>query len=358
MRKRASFSGACSGVRPLPDAGGEPDRREPGRPVDDLIQPFQLESGGDGEAKLSGRLGRLGDAVDDLLNRHDYPEPVAELLGEALALSATLAGALKFDGIFTLQIQGDGPVSLLLADVQTKDGAERYVVRGYAKYDDEALAKHNPEESLLGEGYLALTVDQGKHTDRYQGMVEIVGNNLAECAQHYFRQSQQMDAAISVSAGRTGPDGAWRAGAIMVQRIADDPNIQLPSDDGDDTWRRVMMLMATGTETEMLDPTLTAERYLFRLFHEEGVRVTDPRPVARGCRCSSDRVFNVLVQLPREDLLDLAVDGNLEVTCEFCSETYSFTPEAVEARAAETVADTATGQTLNPVIESPESPSK
>ena len=273
---------------------------------------------------------------------------MAELLGEALALSATLAGALKFDGIFTLQVQGDGPVSLLLADVQTKNDAQRYMVRGYAKYDEDALACHDPAASLLGSGYFALTVDQGPHTDRYQGMVDITGNSLAECAQHYFRQSQQMDAAISLSAARLGPDGAWRAGGIMVQRIASDPNTQPPSHDGDDPWRRVMMLMATGTEAELLDPALDAEFYLFRLFHEEGVRVTDPRPVARGCRCSVDRVFNVLVQLPREDLHDLAVDGNLEVTCEFCSETYRVTPEAVEARAA--VSDS--------FINSPESPDR
>lgn len=189
----------------MPDAGGASDRRE--RPADDLIQPFQLESGGDGEARLSGRMARLGEAVDDVLRRHDYPEPVAELLGEAIALSAILAGALKFDGIFTLQVQGDGPVSLLLADVQTADGAERYEVRGYAKYDADALAAHDAAGTLLGEGYFALTVDQGAHTERYQGMVEITGSNLAECAQHYFRQSQQMDAAITLSAGRPGPDG-------------------------------------------------------------------------------------------------------------------------------------------------------
>jgi molecular chaperone Hsp33 len=319
-------------VQLLPDAGAGPERGGARRPVDDLIQPFQLESAKDGEARLSGRLARLGEAVDDVLRRHDYPEPVAHLLGEAIALSATLAGALKFDGIFTLQIQGDGPVSLLLADVQTKDDAERYLVRGYAKYDADALEQHDAETGLLGSGYFALTVDQGPHTDRYQGMVEITGSTLAECAQHYFRQSQQMDAAISLSAGRTGPGGTWRAGGIMVQRIADDPNVQLPSDDGDDTWRRVMMLMATGTEDELLDPALSAQRYLFRLFHEVGVRVTDPRPVMRGCRCSADRVFNVLVQLPREDLDDLVVDGMLEVTCEFCNETYRFTPEAVDAR--------------------------
>jgi molecular chaperone Hsp33 len=319
----------------LPDSGPVPDYGGSDRPSDDLIQPFQLESGGAGEARLLGRMARLGPVVDDVLGRHDYPEPVARLLGEAIALCATLAGALKFDGIFTFQIQGDGPVSLLLADIETREGGERYLVRGYAKYDENNVAGLSDVRSLLGKGYLALTVDQGSRTDRYQGMVELVGDTLAECAQHYFRQSQQMDAAIMLSAGRTGeePDAPWRAGALMIQRIADDPNrILLSSDDSEDTWRRVMMLMATGTDSEILDPGLSAERYLFRLFHEEGVRVMPPRPVARGCRCSAERVQNVLVQLPREDLEDLADDGLLKVTCEFCNETYRFTPDEIGQR--------------------------
>ena len=322
----------------MPDSGPAPGNGGPDSPTDDLIQPFQLDSGEAGEAKLTGRMARLGPVVDDVLGRHDYPEPVARLLGEAIALCATLAGALKFDGIFTFQIQGDGPVSLLLADIETRDDGERYLVRGYAKYDDEKVAGRTGARALLGKGYLALTVDQGPHTDRYQGMVELIGDTLAECAQHYFRQSQQMDAAILLSAGRAGgaPDGPWRAGAMMVQRIAEDETRQLPSDDADDAWRRVMMLMATGTHAEILDPSLTAERYLFRLFHEEGVRVTPARPVARGCRCSSDRVYNVLSRLPAEELEDLAEDGWLNVTCEFCNETYRFTPEQVETRNAAT----------------------
>ena len=126
------------------------------------------------------------------------------------------------------------------------------------------------------------------------------------------------------------------AGAMMVQRIADNPDIHNPPDDEADTWRRVMMLMATGTDAEILDPELSAERYLFRLFHEEGVRVTPSRPVSRGCRCSEDRVFNVLVQLPHDELFDLADEGWLSVTCEFCNETYRFTPEAVEERGVAT----------------------
>lgn len=320
----------------LPDSGPSPDRGGSERPTDDIVQPFQLESGGAGEARLTGRMSRLGSVVDDVLSRHDYPDQVAELLGQAIALSVTLAAALKFDGIFTFQAQGDGPVTLLLADIQTLDGGERYVVRGYANYNADTVTGRTGARALLGKGYLALTVDQGPHTERYQGMVELVGDTLAECAQHYFRQSQQMDAAIMVSAGRVGgaPDSPWRAGGMMVQRIADDPNMHLPSDDEADTWRRVMMLMATGTDSEILNPDLTAERYLFRLFHEEGVRVTPVRAVTRGCRCSEDRVFNVLAQLPREDLYDLAEDGLLKVTCEFCNETYKFAPEVVENRTA------------------------
>jgi len=337
MHREVFSCGACWGARGLPDSGSVPNR-EPARSNDDLVQPFQLESGGHGEARLTGRMSHLGSVVDDVLNRHDYPEPVAELLGQAIALSTTLAAALKFDGIFTFQAQGDGPVSLLLADIQTLDGGERYVVRGYANYDAEAVAGRAGARALLGKGYLALTVDQGAHTDRYQGMVELVGDTLAECAQHYFRQSQQMDAAIMLSAGRVGgqADSPWRAGAMMVQRIADNPDIHNPPDDEADTWRRVMMLMATGTDAEILDPELSAERYLFRLFHEEGVRVTPSRPVSRGCRCSEDRVFNVLVQLTHDELFDLADEGWLSVTCEFCNETYRFTPEAVEERGVAT----------------------
>lgn len=319
----------------LLDSGLSPDRRGSECPADNIIQPFQLGSTR-GEARLTGRMSRLGSAVDDVLSRHNYPDQVAELLGEAIALSATLAAALKFDGVFTFQAQGDGPVNLLLSDIQTLDSGERYVLRGYANYNADAVIGLTGARALLGKGHLALTVDQGLHTERYQGMVELVGDTLAECAQHYFRQSQQMDAAIMVSAGRAGdaPDSPWRAGGMMVQRIADNPKMQLLSDDEADTWRRVMMLMATGTVSEILDPDLTAERFLFRLFHEEGVRVTSVRMVTRGCRCSEDRVFNMLAQLPREDLYDLAEDGLLKVTCEFCNETYRFAPEVVEKRMA------------------------
>lgn len=318
----------------MPDSGDFARRDDgAGAPADDLIQPFNLQAGRASGPALSGRLTRLGAVADDVLARHDYPEPVASLLAEALALGATLAGALKFNGIFTLQIQGDGPVSLVVVDIATEDEGATFTVRGYAKFDAQVLATMEAPgaRALLGEGYLALTVDQGEHTERYQGLVELVGDSMAEFAQHYFRQSQQMDAALMLSAGRTG-DGAWRSAGIMLQRVADHRLEILPSDDGDDPWRRTMMLMATGTDAEMLDPDLTARRYLYRLFHEEGLRVTPPRRLVRGCRCSEARILNVLRRLPREELVDLSVDGAVEVTCEFCSELYLFDPDTLERR--------------------------
>lgn len=317
----------------MPDGGG-PGRGDGGLPGDDLIQPFNLRAGrADGPA-LSGRLTRLGPLADRVLSQHDYPEPVARLVGEALALGATLAGALKFNGIFTLQMQGDGAVSLVVVDSATEDGGATFTMRGYANFDAAAIARLDTPDarSLLGSGYLAFTVDQGSHTERYQGMVELVGQSVAEFAQHYFRQSQQMDAAVMVSAGRAGAVGPWRAGGIMLQRVADHRLELLPSDDADDAWRRSMLLMATGTDAEMLDPGLAPRRYLYRLFHEEGLRVTPPRRLIAGCRCSSERILTVLHQLPKDELVDLAVDGAVEVTCEFCSARYLFDPETLEQR--------------------------
>lgn len=317
----------------MPDSGNFPGGDEPA-PVDDLIQPFNLLAGRDHGPALTGRMTRLGPLADDVLTRHDYPEPVAQLVAESLAMGATLAGALKFDGVFTLQMQGDGPVSLAVVDITTDDEGASFTLRSYAKFDAEKVAALDVANarSLLGEGYLALTVDQGPDTERYQGLVELVGDSLAEFAQHYFRQSQQMDAAVMVSAGRDDATGAWRAAGIMLQRVADRLLEILPSDEGDDPWRRTMMLMATGTDAEMLDPDLKAQRYLYRLFHEEGLRVTPPRRLTRGCRCSEERILNVLRQLPQEELVDLSIEGSVEVTCEFCNALYLFDPQTLEPR--------------------------
>ena len=290
---------------------------------DDLVLPFQIEA-----ADLRGRLVRLGPAVDRIIGRHDYPEPVARLLAETLATAVALAGALKYDGVFTLQTKGDGPVRLMVADV-TSDGT----IRAYAQFDADRLAMLGAApglRGLLGQGYLAFTVDQGENTERYQGIVELKGGTLAECVQHYFTQSEQIATGIKTAVGR-GP-GGWRSGAILVQRLPEgaDP-LRRPAGDADeDGWRRVMVLIGTCTEAEMVDPDLTADRLLYRLFHEEEVLVYPPHALHDGCRCSRERVGRVLGSLPAEDRAELRQDGTIMVTCEFCSTVYRFDEAELE----------------------------
>ncbi len=309
-----------------------------GAAPDDLVQPFQIDP-----FALRGRLVRLGPAIDRILSQHAYPEPVAAMLGEAITLAVLLAGALKYDGVFTLQTKGDGPIRMIVADVST-DGA----VRGYAQYDaaklDAALAGAASASAasegagarmaelsvprLLGAGYIAFTVDQGEDTDRYQGIVELSGATLADCAQHYFRQSEQIQAGIKLAVARTGSGGGWRAGGLMLQRVPPEGGYGVIADDVEDGWRRTMVLMSSATAAELVDPELTPHRLLFRLFHEDGVRVYDTHPLEARCRCSRERIETILRAFPADEIDDMAKERVTTVTCEFCSTRYTF--EAAE----------------------------
>ena len=253
-----------------PPAGANPA-------VDDLVQPFQIEA-----THLRGRMVRLGPALDEILARHAYPDVVAKFLGETMTLAVLLSSMLKYEGIFTLQTKGDGPIKLMVADVTSVGD-----VRAYAQFDEEELRKAGddvdiaPAPALLGKGHIAFTVDQGQHTDRYQGIVELYGKTLADCVQHYFRQSEQIDTGLTVAVDRND-QGHWRAGGIMLQRLPEQqPGIapQLSSD-AEDGWRRAMVLMASTTADELLAPDLRANDLLFRLFHEDGVRVWPRRTCA------------------------------------------------------------------------------
>ncbi len=291
---------------------------------DNLVQPFRIDP-----FALRGRLVRLGPTIDRILSQHAYPEPVAAMLGEAITLAVVLAGALKYDGVFTLQTKGDGPIRLIVADVST-DGA----VRGYAQYDQVKLdavsdAGAGGEEALsvarlLGAGYIAFTVDQGEETDRYQAIVELAGTTLADCAQHYFRQSEQIQAGIKLAVGRAGPDGAWRAGGLMLQRVPPEGGYGVIADDVEDGWRRAMVLMSSTTSGELVDPGLAPHRLLFRLFHEDGVRVYDTHPLEARCRCSRERIETILRAFPADELDDMQKEQVTTVTCEFCSRRYTF----------------------------------
>lgn len=296
---------------------------------EDVLVPFRLE-----RANLRGRAARLGPAIDAILSRHDYPVPVASLLGEALALTAVLAGTLKYDGIFTLQAKGDGPIKLLVCDV-TSDGA----LRGFAEVDSEkftALGDASPDGPVprfLGAGYLAFTVDQGADMDRYQGIVELTGATLTECAQHYFRQSEQIDTLLRLGVGR--PDGEhWSASALMIQRVpmiggrggaagkaaaCNEDAGHIDEEQREDDWRRLAIVLGTVRNEEALADDADPARLLYRLFHEDGVRVFEPQTLRDQCRCSDERAENALRMLSEEELDDMKIDGEITVSCQFCS---------------------------------------
>ena len=302
-------------------------------PTDDIVLPFQIEPSG-----LRGRLVRLGPAVDTVLRQHDYPRAVAATLAEMVAMSAALSATLKYEGVFTLQVKGDGPVRLMVTDVTTDGG-----IRGYAQFDaDRVRALGDGPLSvprLFGAGYLAFTVDQGQNTERYQGIVELTGSTLAECAHHYFRPSEQFQAGLKTASREyLANDGtrAWRAGALMVQRLppegargsAEGGEVLRPLDivaeEAEEGWRRALTLAASATSAELVDPELPAWKLVDRLFLAEGVKIYRPTEVTPRCRCSRERVENVLRSLPTDDIEHLKMDGRIEVRCEFCNAVHLF----------------------------------
>ncbi len=285
----------------------------------DIVLPFHLEL-----PDLRGRLVRLGPVLDAIIRRHGYPFAVAQLLAETVTAAVVLASLLKYEGVFTLQAKGDGPVGLIVADVTSAGD-----VRGYAQFDADFLPEdRGPVASLpelVGAGYLAFTVDQGVETERYQGIVALEGETITEALAHYFRQSEQLETAMYLATSLA--EGRWRGAAVIIQRLPEEERSRVMGSAAEDDWRRGELLLGTCTREEALgreggDPD--PHTLLFRLFHEEEVRVFPPHGVAEACRCSEDRVRTVLAALPSDELEELKVDGELIVTCEFCNRKYTF----------------------------------
>ncbi|HVX99334.1 MAG TPA: Hsp33 family molecular chaperone [Pseudorhodoplanes sp.] len=324
-----------------------PSRTPADRSADDIILPFEVEA-----LDLRGRVIRLGPAVDQILARHNYPAPVAKLLGEAITLTGLLGSSLKFDGRFILQTQTDGPVRMLVVDYVT--GGR---IRGCARFDKkrvaDAIASNDVSAGrLLGKGHLAMTIDQGADMNRYQGVVALDGGTLEDAAHEYFLRSEQIPTRVRLAVAeefRAGAGHRWRAGGIMLQflpeseerrRVADlDPG-DAPEGtaahvvDEDDAWVEGRSLIATVEDLELIDPAVSSERLVYRLFHERGVRVFRNAEIVAKCSCSREGVFSMLRSFPAEDRADMVENGSISVTCEFCNETYVFDPAAIEAEVA------------------------
>jgi molecular chaperone Hsp33 len=292
------------------------------------VTPFYLP-----RRPVRGRLVRLGPLADALLTRHDNPPAVTRLAGQALALAAGLASALKFRGSFSVQAKGDGPVRLLLADC-TDTGA----LRGYALADAASLTALLADDAaplardLLGGGYLAFTVDQGPDHERHQGIVAISGASLAEMALHYFRTSEQLRCFVHLACEPTGL--GWRAAALILERVSGEGGIDAFIDGAtqDEAWQVATLLAATVGDDELLDDELIPEQLLYRLFHSEGVALDRPRALAYGCRCSRARLSGILEGFGTDDLDHMVVDGTIVMTCEFCNLDFRFARADVRGR--------------------------
>ncbi|WP_342726123.1 Hsp33 family molecular chaperone [Bradyrhizobium sp. B097] len=306
-------------------------------PVDDAVLAFEV-----GALDLRGRLTRLGPALDEILHKHDYPPAVGKLLGEAIVLTTLLGSSVKFEGRFILQTRTDGPVSLLIVDFQAPDR-----LRAYARYDVARLKGGQSSGELLGKGHLAMTIDQGANTSRYQGLVALDGGGLEEAAHEYFLRSEQIPTRVRLAVGeemRGGEGGKlhWRAGGILLQFLPKAPERAKQADlhpgdapegtathsvPDDDAWVEGQSLISTVEDVELIDPDLSGERLLYRLFHERGVRVFNPQTLRAQCSCSRDAVSSMLKSFAPNDRAEMVKDGKVVVTCEFCSSVYEFTPQ-------------------------------
>jgi molecular chaperone Hsp33 len=298
--------------------------------TDDLVATFQIE-----QQPARGRIVRLGPVVDEILRRHDYPDAVANLLGEACALAALVGSSLKFEGRLIVQAQGKGPVSYVVADYDTSGG-----LRGYCSFDAERVAEVSTgfsrpgAKTLLGEGVFVMTIDPTNLKDRYQGVTPIDGETLALCAETYFAQSEQVPTRVRLAVGEV-QDGTkegdvsptYRAGGMMIQNIAEDDARGSTAD----AWERAQALFETLGEDELVDPQVPPETLLYRLFHEDGVRLFPAKPLHAYCRCSEERVLGMLKSFPSQDIAEMVEpDGDIHVTCEYCSRVYAIAPDAVQ----------------------------
>jgi molecular chaperone Hsp33 len=305
----------------------DPDA-DPMASADDIVAAFQI----DGEP-VRGRIARMGPAtVDEVLKRHNYPAPIAKILGEMLTLAALVGASLKFDGKLIVQAQGlpgvEGVLRFVVAEYRTNGS-----LRGYASIDKEGLAAllaTTPLPSLqelIGHGVFAMTIDQGDHTDRYQGTVPLEGETIADAAALYFAQSEQIPTRLRVACapfvdtkGRT----SWRAGGALIQQIAGD------SARGDTAiaWDNATILFETLADSELVNAELSAGDLLYNLFHEEGVRLFEAKPIETACTCSQSRITALLKQFGAEAAADMIeADGFIRVRCEYCNKSYDVRPE-------------------------------
>lgn len=292
----------------------------------DYVLPFYIDN-----ARVRGRLVRLGDQAQNILDKHQYPNIINQYLIEMMSVAAVLATDVKYSGVFTLQIIGkEAPVRLMVVDI-TSDGD----FRACAKFNDEhlktLLAKHpSPKPSeLFGAGYMLFSAELENVDERYQAVVDLHGSSLSECVQHYFRQSNQIPTAV-ITFSSPNETSHYIGASLIIQRLPSHTNPtpeQLEKDEDD--WFTNVSLMSTIKREEMLDESLTGERLLHRLFHERELICQPLKPLTFQCYCSRQRLEEILRSFNAEDLSEMIVDGEITADCDFCGEHYHFDPKVL-----------------------------
>ena len=292
--------------------------------INDKCLSFNLDNNA-----FRGRIVRLDNVLNEMFSRQNYPDNVAAAVAETSALGVLISSLMKFDGIFTLQMQGNGPLSVLVADV-TSEGK----VRATAKYDAKAIedaqvlrkteGQIEPAPHWLGQGNLIFTIDQGKNTDLYQGVVDLQGKNLAECALRYFKNSEQIDTHLRLFLQKDEKN--WKAAGILIQKMPTKggKNATDDTDELAELWNEDKILTDSLKQEEFFDEKLSLEDLLFRLFHEHQVRVAKANEYYFGCRCSREKLLNTLSSMKKEDIDDMVENGKITATCNFCGQVYSF----------------------------------
>lgn len=286
---------------------------------------FHIDNGA-----FRGRLVRMNEVINTILNKHKYPLPVSAVLAEAVVLAAMLASNLKYKGLFTLQTQSNGPVSLLVVDV-TSEGK----IRAYARFDEQRLAHSQqlrktdgqiePAPHLMGEGHLAFTVDQGPDTELYQGVVDLQGKTMSELALRYFKQSEQIDTWLQLYLkAPEGDSQSWQAAGLMLQKL---PEIGGKIQEGDDLnaqWEEAKVFAESLREDEIFDAELSSAELLHRLFHANNLVISKSIDYSFGCRCSREKLLNTLSGFSPEEIASMVEKNKITAECSFCSEKYSF----------------------------------
>ncbi|HAQ34434.1 MAG: molecular chaperone Hsp33 [Maricaulis sp.] len=285
---------------------------------DNIVAAFQIEN-----RPVRGRIARLGSTLDLIVGSHGYPAPVARMVAEAAILAVLVGDTLKFEGRLIVQANGDGPVRFVVAEWVSGAG-----VRAMAQLDPDAVIPADASlTGMLGKGSFAMTIDPGEGKDRYQGVVALEGETLSDCAEAYFAQSEQVPTMIRIAAGEILSGDApsqWRGSGAIVQAIAPDDTRGGVEDD----WDHVRALFGTIAPDELIDPTISAGDLLFRLFHEDGVRMFPHTDVPRHCPCTPEKLLGVLASFDAEEMGE---DDPVSMTCQYCNRTFAFALDDVRA---------------------------